>query len=96
MGLYEVLPDGRALNYIPTPNGIGAVVVTRGSLVKEIYYLYRDHLGSLIAVENQSGTMYSEFSYDPWGRRRNPDDWSDYANVEDDDLFIRGFTGHVQ
>ena len=60
---------------------------------KEIYYLYTDHLGSLTAVEDHTGQTVREFSYDPWGRRRDPADLNNY-DVTPDPLFTRGFTGH--
>jgi RHS repeat-associated protein len=42
---------------------------------------------------NVSGGMLGEYSFDPWGRRRNPLDWS--YNIDSIDLlFDRGFTGH--
>ncbi|MCD6112465.1 MAG: hypothetical protein J7J86_04255, partial [Bacteroidales bacterium] len=34
-----------------------------------------------------------KFSFDPWGRRRKPTNWS-YNNVPQSHLFDRGFTGH--
>jgi hypothetical protein len=59
-----------------------------------IYYFYNDHLGSLIAVQKQGTTaLAAEFSYDPWGRRRNPDNWTD-NDVTEPTLFTRGYTGH--
>jgi len=59
----------------------------------EIYYLYTDHLGSLIAVYNEDGGLEEEFSYDPWGRRRDPDAPNDYIDGSHE-LFTRGFTFH--
>ena len=48
--------------------------------------------GSLTAISDATGNLIESLSYDPWGRRRNPNDWNDY-NVTST-LFDRGFTGH--
>ena len=48
--------------------------------------------GSLTAISDATGNLVESQSYDPWGRRRNADDWNDY-NVTST-LFDRGFTGH--
>jgi RHS repeat-associated protein len=100
-GLYEKRPNGDVLHYIHGPEGIGALLVTNASPPRrEIYYLYSDYLGSLIAVEKEDGSVYKEFSYDPWGRRRNPVNWNDYTFTADNlgtggtQLFTRGYTGH--
>ena len=57
----------RIWNYIPTPAGIGAVLVTHKNIPsqKDFYYLYNDHLGSLIAATKRGSTVLQEFSYDP-------------------------------
>lgn len=47
-------------------------------------YFHRDHLGSIIAITDDTGVMYDAadqprgtlMSYDAWGKRRNPD-WSE-------------------
>ncbi len=60
---------------------------------RKIYYLYTDYLGSLTAAYNADGTLYKEFSYDAWGRKRNPTNWNDYETTASDPLFTIGFTG---
>jgi len=57
------------------------------------YYTCTDHLGSITALVNTSGTVTEEYSYDAWGRRRNPTDWT-YDNVPTPTLTTRGYTGH--
>ncbi|MFW5663767.1 MAG: RHS repeat-associated core domain-containing protein [bacterium] len=47
----------------------------------------------MIAATKRGSTVLEEFSYDPWGRHRNPNDWNDYE-VSEPTLFTRGFTGH--
>ncbi len=47
---------------------------------------------------DKDGAVFAEFSYDPWGRMRQPQDWSkftqDYTYPEHFDILERGFTGH--
>ena len=49
--------------------------------------------GSIVALVNESGTVGERYSYDAWGRRRNPSNWADY-NVPAPRLIARGYTGH--
>jgi RHS repeat-associated protein len=44
-------------------------------------------------LKNSSVTYAEQFSYDPWGRRRNPTNWT-FDNVPVPILLDRGFTGH--
>jgi RHS repeat-associated protein len=98
VGLYEERSNGDRLHHISTPAGIAALVVTNAfdATKKEIYYLYNDYQGSLIAVLKQGSPQLEEISFDPWGRRRNAGDWNDYDNILDgfDSFYKRGYTGH--
>lgn len=97
-GIYEkmVLSDGteKDVSYIGTHNGTDAVY-TRNNIDSdgELYYLIKDHLGSIIKVVNSDLSIYNEFSYDAWGRLRNSSNGS-YENVNTDLLFNRGYTFH--
>jgi RHS repeat-associated protein len=70
------------------------VAVTQGGSTSW-YYLLRDNLGSIThVVDASNNTVLAEYSYDAWGRRRNPGNWS-YDLTGQPDLFAgRGFTGH--
>jgi len=62
--------------------------------VTTYYYLLRDYLGNITHVVNSLTTNVTEYSYDAWGRRRNPTDWS-YTLTGQPSLFAdRGFTSH--
>jgi uncharacterized protein (TIGR02594 family) len=60
------------------------------------YYLLRDYLGSITHVVNTSNSVVAEYSYDAWGRMRNPATWVTYAPGQEPELTFagRGFTGH--
>jgi len=49
--------------------------------------------GSIVALVKQNGTVSERYSYDAWGRRRNPANWADY-NVLAPRLIARGYTSH--
>jgi len=58
-----------------------------------IYYLCKDHLGSITGIMEPDGDILEEYSYDAWGIRRNPADWS-YSNVSAPTYTQHGFTVH--
>ncbi len=91
-GLYEkeTLADNaeKEYCYISGGNGITAVLIN-----KEIYYLRRDAQGSITGLVEPSGGLVEEYSYDAWGRRRNPTDWT-YDNVPQPQYINRGYTMH--
>ncbi|MBV5281637.1 MAG: hypothetical protein JZU53_04290 [Paludibacter sp.] len=44
--------------------------------VETLYYGYADNQGSLIALTDVSGNVVEKYAFDPWGARRNSDDWT--------------------
>lgn len=59
------------------------------------YNIGRDYLGSITHIVTLDGTLVAEYSYDPWGRLRDPETLEIYAAGEEPELFLgRGFTGH--
>ena len=62
--------------------------------VTTYYYLLRDYLGNITHWVNTSNTVDAEYSFDAWGRSRNPTDWS-YDLTGQPAMFAdRGFTSH--
>jgi RHS repeat-associated protein len=58
------------------------------------YYLLRDYLGNITHRVSTANAVVAEYSFDAWGRRRNPTDWG-YNLTGQPELFAdRGFTGH--
>lgn len=71
------------------------VYVKQGSGEWTLYNVGRDYLGSITQIATADGTLVAEYSYDPWGRLRDPETLSIYARGNEPDLFLgRGFTGH--
>jgi len=77
----------RKIHYLP-----GAVFIQNNG-VDSLLYLYTDQLGSLRAITNASGTVLERYAYDPWGMRRNPNDWTQ-KDTRTSFLLNRGFTMH--
>ncbi|MDD3321625.1 MAG: RHS repeat-associated core domain-containing protein [Paludibacter sp.] len=67
-----------------------------GSL--QTYYLHRDYLGSITQITDNSANLAAEYSYDAWGRLRNPANWQVYAQGSQPSMLYggRGYTGHEQ
>lgn len=60
-----------------------------------IYYIGRDHLGSITHITDNNGNLLHEYSYDPWGRLRNPSTQQVYDVGLEPRLFLgRGYCGH--
>ena len=97
---YQVNKTGsteQRLHYISGPAGLCALIVqnyNNGSLASRVtYYLQTDYQGSIIAAYNSNGTLYKRFAYDPWGRRRNGSNWTNYQ-TDTETLITRGYCGH--
>ena len=92
-GDYEVekLPNGseRRIHYLPG----GGIYVSNELGTGQMYYVQSDHQGNWSSVTGATGNVLERYSFDPWGRRRNPTDWS-FNNVPTTFLFDRGYTGH--
>ena len=41
-----------------------------GLLATSASYLHNDHLGSIAAITDETGTTTERLAYDPWGKRR--------------------------
>ena len=55
----------------------------------------RDHLGSVTHLATYDGALIAEYSYDAWGRLRDPETQEIYSPGEEPELMLgRGFTGH--
>jgi len=73
-------------------------------IVQSTNYFHSDHLGSIDAVTDETGELAGEYSYDAFGKRRNPYTWG-FDEVNDQDhvadgigwaATTRGFTDHEQ
>ena len=59
------------------------------------YNIGRDVQGSITHIATMDGTLVAEYSYDPWGRMRDPATHALYAAHTEPSLMLgRGYTGH--
>jgi RHS repeat-associated protein len=79
--------------YISTPDGLASIYQKNIDGTSQMYYTYTDHLGSLTALTDATGTVLERLSYDAWGRRRSATDWA-YEAPATSHLFDRGYTMH--
>lgn len=94
---FERQTDGngriRQYSYLSADGGVfGMAVKDMLTLTTQVYYLHSDLLGSLVAISDASGNIVERRSFDAWGRKRNPDNWSDYKNVPQSQLSLLGYT----
>ena len=83
----DALGNIRKIHYLS-----GAIMVQENGTDK-LYYTYSDNQGSLLALTNASGTEVERYAYDPWGARRNPDNWT-LKDTRTTWTTNRGYTGH--
>ena len=105
-GCNEYIGD-TSRTFIYAPTGICAVWEKVGTNPGKLYYIHTDYLGSWLKITNQDQSVDSKhrYSYDAWGRPRNPDTWeplpistaSALVNLNAmQPRFDRGYTGHEQ
>ena len=71
------------------------VYVKENSGIWNLYNIGRDYLGNINIIADSDGQLVAEYSYDPWGRLRNPETLEIYLPGEEPELFLgRGFAGH--
>ena len=87
----EIFPNGntRKIHYL----GGAVLIQNTNSSADSLLYVYTDYLGSITALTNESGTVIERYAYDPWGKRRNPNHWSQ-ADTRTSWILNRGYTGH--
>ena len=93
--------ENRQVHYIYGGNGLAAVYILNNDNADDgsgtMYYVLKDHLGSITGLVTESGTLAEEYSYDAWGRRRHPDTWAPFTASELGSytpIIERGYTGH--
>jgi RHS repeat-associated protein len=89
----ETGSTNRKIHYISTGDGVSAMYISNTGNNGNMYYIYKDHLGSVNVITDENGTVVEEHSFDAWGRRRNHANWG-YENINIDGLTYRGYTGH--
>ncbi|MDD4921021.1 MAG: RHS repeat-associated core domain-containing protein [Bacteroidales bacterium] len=92
LGNYEEEIDAagniRKIHYLS-----GGAVYIQNNNADSLLYGYSDNQGSLIALTDESGNVLESYAYDPWGQRRNPNNWTE-KDTRTSWRLNRGYTGH--
>lgn len=83
----------RDWSYVYAPTGLAAVYYDNNG-TKELLFVNSDHLGSPLMLTDINGQAVEEYSFDAWGRRRDPNNWNNYSNLTAPSKMIRGYTMH--
>lgn len=80
-GELESQTDMYEVHYIAGGDGLSAINVRYHNMDK-MYFVYTDHLGSILKLTDESGTVVYEQNFDTWGRAPNPNDWTYTSNTK--------------
>jgi len=84
--------------YVPGLERIVADVVDTvdgfGAAERAIHFIHVDHLGSTDAVSDSAGMVEQRMSYDLWGKRRDPSNWTSPDEFLELGPINLGYTGH--
>ncbi|MBI2799497.1 MAG: hypothetical protein HYX63_04315 [Gammaproteobacteria bacterium] len=69
---------------------------TETPVSQQTRYLHTDHLGSMVAITDETKAVVERFSFDTWGKRRNATGWTDATGALTSNTTIRGYTGHEE
>jgi len=96
LGNYEEEIDAvgniRKIHYLSGGDCLAAILVQNYGK-DSLMYAYTDFQGSLSALTDESGNVLEKYAFDPWGNRRDPDDWSQ-EDSRKGWLVDRGYTLH--
>lgn len=82
------------VNYIDAPTGLTAMLVNEPINGSSINYVYKDFVGSIVAVTDENGGNVVRQNFDAWGRKRDPSTHS-YSSISSVPTWLtRGYTGH--
>lgn len=83
-------------NYIMLGGEMVALKVTGATT--QTRYFHKDHLGSIVALTDETGAVVERDSFDAWGQRRTPAGQDDpiYPGQSITSQITRGYTGHEQ
>lgn len=86
-------------HYLSAGGAVFALFVTRTGLLggqppTATRYFHHDHLGSVVAITDDTGAVIERLAYDPWGKRRNVNGLPDTLDAIVGWNTDRGFTMH--
>ncbi|MBW7914742.1 MAG: hypothetical protein H3C54_13815, partial [Taibaiella sp.] len=97
-GQYEKTIQGsttKTIFYLDGTPYTATVALENNNGTTRLLYINRDNIGSITHITNASKALQAEYSYDAWGRMRNPANLALYAFGSDPTLLLnRGYTSH--
>jgi RHS repeat-associated protein len=88
-------PAAVQVSYINCGGDLVAMYVNQPSIPSaSLYYVYTDHLGSILTLTDPSASIVAQQSFDAWGNYRNPTDGTNNSLPAVPFWLYRGFTGH--
>ena len=111
-GVQKITNDDGIIEWKRDLLGIGQIthkVSEQGDILdSSTHYFLKDHLGSITQIVNADGSLQQEMAFDPWGKRRQADNWQHQLqqsvidaqfslvgnNVIGSAITSKGFTGH--
>jgi RHS repeat-associated protein len=85
----------KTIFYIDGSPYTATVALENNNGTTRLLYIHRDNIGSITHITNASKALQAEYSYDAWGRMRNPANLVVYTlGTEPVLLLNRGYTGH--
>lgn len=92
LGNYEEVTDSNGIvtkiHYLDN----NAIFIETGDSAK-FYYTYTDYKGSVLTLTDENGKIVERYAYDPWGKRKNPENKS-MSDNRTSFITTRGFTGN--
>ena len=104
--VYEgALPASNAGAFRRYIGGVAIATFYKATGIDQTRYQHTDHLGSLTALSDAGGQIAAQMAFDPWGQRRNGNDWNTVWQQwtlgmtpvwaqSAIDITPRGYTGH--
>ncbi|MCO5238169.1 MAG: hypothetical protein M9933_18075 [Chitinophagaceae bacterium] len=97
-GQYEKTVQGsttKTIFYLDGSPYTATVALENNNGTTRLLYINRDNIGSITHITNASKALQAEYSYDAWGRMRNPASLTVYTPGSEPALLLnRGYTGH--
>jgi RHS repeat-associated protein len=80
----------RKIHYISGGSGGLVAIYIEANSVGTMYYVLKDHLGSITGLVDETGNIVQKYAYDAWGKRSLTTDNTATGNY----VLYRGYTGH--
>jgi hypothetical protein len=100
VGTVEVVHRNGSREFRRSLGGSAQSTFFEATQVEQVRYLHRDHLGSTVAISDESGQVVQRMSFDAWGQRRAAAPWWPQQAIPAGQLAAiraitpRGYTGH--